>query len=455
MGDYRGYLLGKSQANSLFGFKPNYMPDSLMDFQSDLVDWSIEKGRGALFADCGLGKTLMQLVWAENVHRHTNKGTLVLTPLAVSPQTVGEASKFDIEAYRSMDGKPKKGITVTNFEKLHLFDSDDYSGVVVDESSILKSFDGKTKERITEFVRKMKYRLLCTATAAPNDYIELGTSSEALGYMGHVDMLNKFFRNDLNNTAQGRAYGQVLKWRLKGHAEIPFWRWVCSWARAIRKPSDIGYEDGAFKLPPLIQKEYEVISESLPEGMMFALPAVTLNEQREERNRTLNERCEKVAELVSGTGKPALVWCSLNKEGHLLEKMIAGSVQVSGSDSDEKKEDLLTGFAKGNHRVLITKPKIGAWGLNYQHCSHVTFFPSHSFEQFYQGVRRCWRFGQKNPVQVDIITTEGERRVLSNLKRKSAAAEKMFENLNRYMNNPAVITSGGGHDKTQEIPSWA
>jgi hypothetical protein len=326
--------------------------------------------------------------------------------------------------------------------------------VVCDESSILKSFDGKRRGDITQFMRKVPYRLLQTATAAPNDFVELGTSSEALGYMGHMDMLNRFFKNDLNNSAQGRMRGEVIKWRLKGHAELPFWRWVCSWARAIRRPSDLGFDDSRFILPALNEVEHLVEARTLAEGRLFAMPAVGLKEQREERRRTVQERCEQVAALVNNTGQPALVWCHLNDEGDVLEKMIPDAVQVAGSDTDERKEERLEAFADGRARVLVTKPKIGAWGLNFQHCNHVTFFPSHSFEQYYQAVRRCWRFGQQRAVRVDIITTEGERGVMRNLQRKAEQADTMFSNLVAEMNNAQHIARSVTDSKQIEVPTW-
>jgi len=241
---------------------------------------------------------------------------------------------------------------------------------------------------------------------------------------------------------------------LKGHAEVPFWRWVCSWARAIRRPSDLGFDDRAFTLPALNEVEHLVEAQTLAEGMLFAMPAQGLQEQREERRRTVQERCERVAELVNRTGQPALVWCHLNDEGDLLEKLIPDAVQVSGSDSDERKEDRLEAFAEGRARVLITKPKIGAWGLNFQHCNHITFFPSHSFEQYYQAVRRCWRFGQKREVTVDIVTTEGERGVMRNLQRKAAQADTMFSHLVAEMNHSLAIERANNHTKTMEVPKW-
>jgi hypothetical protein len=451
---YFDFLDYKTHRGADQGFSPVWMPDFLFDFQASLVEWSIRTGRAAILADCGLGKTPMELVWAENVARKTGGRVLILAPLAVSHQIVREAEKFGIRVTRSNDGTAHDGITVTNYERLSLFNTRDFAGVVCDESSILKSYDGQRRTEITAFMRKTPYRLLATATAAPNDYIELGTSSEALGYLGHMDMLNRFFKNDLNNSANGRMRGEVIKWRFKGHAETPFWRWVCSWARAIRKPSDIGFDDGRFILPPLEEVDHLVESDTPPDGMLFALPAVGLKEQREERRRTIRERCEKVAELVNNTGEPALVWCHLNEEGDLLESLIPDCVQVKGADSDERKEDRMIAFADGRARVLVTKPKIGAWGLNFQHCAHITFFPSHSFEQYYQGVRRCWRFGQTRPVRVDVIETEGDKDVLKNLQRKARQADQMFSNLVREMNEVLHLSKTRTFTNTEQVPSW-
>jgi hypothetical protein len=274
-----------------------------------------------------------------------------------------------------------------------------------------------------------------------------------------MDMLNKFFKNDQNNSslrARSVLFGGVdhkAKWRFKGHAEDAFWRWVSSWARACRMPSDMGFDNDGFVLPSKREQEH-IIEASRPlNGYLFAMPAIGLDEQRQERKSTIKERCEKVAELVN-TDKPALVWCQYNEEGELLQSLIPDSQEVAGRHSDEVKEERLLGFARGDFRVLITKPKIGAWGLNYQHCSHITFFPSHSFEQYYQGVRRCWRFGQKNEVKIDIVTTPGEIEVLKNLQRKSAASDKMFENLIRFMNDHLKINNIKNYNKKEEIPTW-
>jgi hypothetical protein len=450
---YNSFLDGKNSVGADSGFKPTFIPDSLFDFQAAMCEYAITKGRSALLEDCGLGKTIQHLVWSQNIVEHTNKPVLILTPLAVAEQTKREGEKFGIETNRSNDGQVKGKITITNYEKLHLFNWQDYSAVVCDESSRIKSSSSQTKQEVTDFMRKIPYRLLCTATAAPNDYLELGTSSEALGYLGFLDMLNRFFKNDNNNTTMRRMYGEAPKWRFRGHAEIPFWRWVCSWARALRKPSDLGFNDDGFILPELIENEHVVEARKLAEGMLFSTPAGDLIEQRAERKRTIEERCQRVAELVNHD-KPALVWCHLNDEGNMLEKMIPDAIQVSGKDNDDRKEEKLLSFADGKSRVMITKPKIGAHGLNLQHCSHVTFFPSHSYEQYYQGVRRCWRFGQKNPVVVDIVMTEGERKVMSNLQRKSVAADLMFTRLVEEMNNARGIKEENKLVNKMEIPSW-
>lgn len=451
--NYAEFLTRKAQAGAKTGFRPVWMSDALFEFQALLTAWAIEQGRAAIFADCGLGKTLVQLVWAENVVRHTNKKVLILTPLAVGAQTVAEAAKFGIEAHRVTRTDVRPGINVINYERLNHLDWQDFAGVVCDESSILKSMDGVRRGEITVFMRKVPYRLLCTATAAPNDYMELGTSSEALGYLGHTDMLQRFFKNDRSNVAAGRYHGQSVNWRLKHHAEQGFWRWVCSWARACRRPSDLGCDDGPFVLPPLTETEHLVDARSLPTGMLFQMASGDLNAQREERRRTIQERCERVAALVD-TGEQALVWCHLNAEGDVLERLIPDAHQVSGDDSEDVKEERLLAFASGQIRVLVTKPKIGAWGLNFQGCAHQTYFPDHSFEQYYQGVRRSWRFGQQRAVQIDIVTTEGGRGVLANLQRKAAAADVMFSSLVREMNSALHIgpISRDGH--SVEVPAW-
>lgn len=448
---YIDFLASKQQVDGDHGFDPSFLPDWLFDYQVALVRWACRKGRAAIFADCGMGKTPMQLVWGDNVRVHTGKPTLALTPLAVSYQTVGEAERFGIEAIRSSGGKPQAGIVVTNYERLHHFNPDHFGGVICDESSILKNFDGATKAAVTEFMRTIPYRLLCTATAAPNDYHELGTSSEALGYLGYQDMLSRFFKEDIIKDYLG--WGRKA-YRFRGHAEEPFWRWVCSWARACRKPSDLGFDDGRLVLPPLREHEVVVHSSKTRAGMLFSLPAESLQDQREERRITLEDRCEEAARIVANHDAASVVWCHLNDEADLLERLIPDCRQVSGSQSEEQKEEILLAFQRGELKRLVTKPKIGCFGLNWQHCHNVVTFASHSWEQYYQAVRRCWRFGQTQPVDVHVIATEGEVGVLSNLRRKADAADRMFESLVRHMGNALAVDHRRTFPHSERIPSW-
>lgn len=782
---YLAFLERKTQCGADSGFKPLFMPDSLFPFQSHLADYAIRGGRRALFADCGLGKTALELTFAENVMRHTNKPVLLLDPLAVSPQTVREGEKFGVSAKQSRDGTVyRDAVTVTNYEQLHRFDWKDFGGVVCDEcfppdtlidsplgacyikdvrvgqiitnasgedrvsdvhrrevkgairitverrlwkgpkpvdsitsspnhpyftqrgwvcaqdlqpsdsimatseamrlvregrnpshiaggsqeflrqvlfsemadgeagiqgedlhtgatkesypgnqglvgtrhsrgsegetsnkriepdvqpgnqseglphieshelqtfrtwrkwdgtdrgtviygegvraevgngvclitgpkdsglsdllqdglsrsraencnrggwslsslpegsgpkegcqvgfsrveslevlepghpdleryrdadgriyfydigatrhpsfsingllvhnSSILKSFDGATRTAVTEFMRKIPYRLLATATPAPNDYIELGTSSEALGFLGHMDMLARFFKNDRNTcdtrttTRRAPAMGGPVSsgWRFKGHAEIPFLQFVTSWARACRRPSDLGFSDEGFALPELIEQDHMVESSTLAPGKLFPTVATNMREEREERRRTLKERCEKAAELAQD-GKPFVIWCQLNDEGDLLADLLKDcAIQISGNHCDEEKEERYLAFSRGHSRGLITKQKIGGWGLNWQHCAHVIEFATHSYEAHYQGVRRCWRFGQKNPVTNDVIYTEGQRAIKDNMRRKAEQADHMFTSLVAEMNHAAQQDKDYSFTQKAELPSW-
>lgn len=444
---YADFLDAKTQVGSEHGFDPVWMPDKLFPFQVALTEWAIRKGRAAIFADCGLGKTPMQLTWAENVARKTDRRVLILTPLAVAFQTVNEGAKFGIEVTHRRDGlKAGDQIVVTNYERLHHFNPEDFSGVICDESSILKNFDGETRKAITDFMRKRPYRLLCTATAAPNDYVELGTSAESLGIMERKHMLAQFFTHDGGDTST---------WRIKGHArEHLFWRWVCSWARACRNPSDLGFDNGAFALPGLSVRDHVVSALKPLDGYLFDLPAVGLDEQRSDLRRTIDERCGMAADLCNSHDNSAVCWTNLNAEADAITKATRGAVNVQGSDSDEEKEEAFSAFAKGQIRVMVSKPSIAGFGLNWQHCSHMTFFPSHSYEQYYQCVRRCWRFGQKNPVTVDMVTTDGQQNVLRNMERKAEAAAKMFEQLVALMREELHITKTTGYTKKEEVPSW-
>lgn len=449
--EYRAFVEGKTHLAGEFGFEPVYKNSNCYDFQNHLIEWALHQGRGATFADCGLGKTLMQLVWAENVYRKTNKPVLILAPLSVSSQTVEEAEKFDIEAYRSSDGKfPQgKGIITTNYERLHNFDFADFSGIVCDESSILKNFDGKIKATITNAMRKVKYRAMYTATPSPNDYTELGTSAEALGDMAYMDMLSTFFKSN-DDTLHPAHIGQ--NWRFKGHAEVHFWRWVASWARAIRMPSDLGYSDNGWVLPELVELHHEV--ESYPtDGQLFAMPVSGLPAEREERKRTIKERCELAAEKIM-QHKTGVSRCHLNAEADLLTEIIPGAVNLSGSDKDEAKEEKFRAFRSGEITHLVTKPKIAALGVNWQHCDACTYFDDYSYEQYYQAVRRFWRFGQKNPVTVHQIGTTSLQNVAKSRKRKAEAADKMFGQMMEHMVNAQRNRKIFNDTQEMEAPAW-
>ena len=428
------------------GFDVTFMPDKLFPFQKSLVEFGTRKARAEIFADCGLGKTPIQLAWAQNVVEKTNGRVIILTPVAVGPQTVREGEKFGIECARSRDGKFNGSkIIVTNYEQLHKFNPNDFAGMVADESGILKNQHGATRNEVVDFANQIKYRMLCSATPSPNDYTELGNSVAALGIMRMVEMLAKYFIHDSSDTGS---------WRLKGHAQDPFWKFVASWARAVRHPKDIGFDQVGYDLPPL-KTELHLLKSKPLEGFLFPSEAVTLDEQRAERRDTINERCEKVASIANKTTDQFVAWCSLNEESALLTRYINGSVELSGSDSDEEKEEKVIGFASGHIRALVTKPKICSHGVNWQGCNQMSFFPSHSHEQFYQAVRRCWRFGQTKPVTVHIVTTEAESLVLDNLRRKERDADEMFS---RIVANMAAFYAND--EKTynptikQIIPSW-
>ena len=459
---YSEFLARKAQANDAAGFEPLWLPDFLFPFQRDLTEWAVRMGRGALFADCGLGKTPMALVWAANVHRHTGRRVVIMAPLGVTRQLEREAAKFGLDAGVSRDGRPASApITITNYERLERFEAADFAGAVCDESSAIKAFDGKRRAIVTEFLRTLRYRLLATATAAPNDYTELGTSSEALGWLGHMDMLNRFFVNDQRTSdTQGRWRGhgaprvwEGQQWRFKGHAETPFWRWVASWARALRRPSDLGYDDAAFVLPPLSLRE-TVVKADTPRGdTLFDVPAVGLREERAELRHTLIQRCEAAAKRLADA-PVAVSWCHLNDESKLLADLIDGAVELTGSESVEAKEEKLAAFADGQIRVLVTKPSIAGWGLNWQHCNRLTYFPDHSYEQYYQAIRRFHRFGQDQPVTVDLITTEGGARTLANLQRKATSADRMFDALVAHMRDAQQAAPRAGHDRELMVPTW-
>jgi superfamily II DNA or RNA helicase len=390
----------------------------LFPFQRDIVRWALRLGKACIFADCGLGKTLMQLEWA----RHIGGKCLILTPLAVAAQTAREAEKIGIKAQVCRSGHDViNGINIANYERLHKFDTDEFKSVVLDESSILKAFDGKTRNQIIGAFGRIPYRLACTATPSPNDHMELGNHAEFLGVMSRTEMLSMFFVHDGGDTS---------KWRIKGHAEGKFWEWVASWACMLRKPSDLGYDDNGFILPELRVKETILASDGPSDGMLFPAPANTLQERRGARRASLADRVSESAAIANGTDKPVLLWCNLNDESTALTAAIPDAVEITGSDTPEHKEASMAGFSDGSIRVLVTKPSIAGFGMNWQHCSDMVFVGlSDSYEQFYQAVRRCWRFGQKNPVNVHVIIGGRETNVLQNVKRKEADLEKMQEGM--------------------------
>lgn len=423
MSSYEDFLAHKRVIDPATGLQdvPPLNPQ-LFDFQRDIVGWALKRGRAAIFADCGMGKTPMQLEWA----RHIPGNVLILAPLAVAAQTVREGEKFGIAVkYAREQHQAEQGITITNYEMLEHFDPSEFDGVVLDESSILKAYDGKTRTRIIDAFAKTPFRLACTATPAPNDYMELGNHAEFLGVMSRVEMLAMFFVHD---------GGETQQWRLKGHAESEFWKWLCSWAVMIRKPSDLGYDDGDFTLPEMVMHQSTVKVDKPTDGYLFPLEAQSLQDRLAARRSTITERVEDCAAIVNATKRPFLVWCNLNSESDALVKAIPDAVEVKGSDSNDAKERAMLGFTDGSIRVLVTKPSIAGFGMNWQHCADMAFVGlSDSYEQFYQAVRRCWRFGQHNTVNVHVITAETEGAVVANIKRKEADAMSMAENMVEHM----------------------
>ena len=425
--EYRSFVASKQWKAPASGFEATFLPDALFDWQKAIVRWACKKGRAALFEDCGLGKTFQQLVWARNVQSHTGGSVLILAPLAVAGQTVREGGKFGIIAkhVRELDEVDGPGIYVANYERLDRFLAVKWSGIVLDESSILKSFNGTIRNTIIEGFAGVDYKLACTATPSPNDHTELGNHAEFLGVMTRTEMLASFFVHDAMETSV---------WRLKGHAQSDFWKWVAGWAIMARKPSDIGFSDDGFLMPPMQIITHTLESGIVQDGLLFAVAARTLEDQRAARRQTLPARVAKVAELVNASDRPWLVWCELNDEGDDLESAIPDAVQVSGADDDDAKSSKMLGFTDGTHRVLTTKAKIAGYGMNWQHCNRMAFVGlSHSYEQFYQSVRRCWRFGQNQTVEVHIVSTDIESEIMENIQRKQADADAMAAGMIEHM----------------------
>ena len=435
--DYLEFLENKKHSIGDFGFKANYIPDMAFDFQKAIIEKAVSKGRMAIFADTGLGKTLMQVAIAQNIVNHTGGKVLILTPLAVAFQFIIEAEKLgltDIEY--SKDGVFSKSIVICNYERLHYFNKEEFKGVVLDESSILKNFDGKIKNQVTSFVKKIPYRFLSTATPSPNDFIELGTSSEALGYMGYMDMLTKFFKNNMASIAkQSKNIGE--KYYLKPHAEKSFFAWVNQWSMMVKMPSDLGFDNTRYELPELITNKHVVENKCTVDVdgqiKMFTFVAKSFREIRHEQKVTLEDRCIKAVELAKG--KTSVYWVNLNDESSLIKKLDPEAVEITGSMTIDKKEQILMDFANGKIKRLITKAKMTGMGLNWQHCNHSVFFPTYSYEQYYQAIRRFWRFGQKNNVVIDLVISDGQTRVLQALQQKTEKAIQLYENLTKNVNS--------------------
>ena len=434
---YEDFIQNKKHLIGNFGFDANFIPDCAFDFQKHVIEKAVKKGRVAVFLDTGLGKTLVQLSIAKNIINHTNKKVLILTPLAVGFQFIKEAKDRNItdDIEISKDGKHTKKIVVANYERLHYFNEKDFECVILDESSILKNFDGKIKNSITSFIKKIPYRFLSTATPSPNDFIELGTSSEALGYMGYMDMLGKFFKNNQNSVdSNNRNIGE--KFYLKPHAEKDFFSWVNQWSIMAKMPSDLGFSNERYNLPELIINRHIVENQSLidinGQVQMFTPIAKSMTEVRHEQKQTEEKRCEKAIELASG--KTSVYWCNTNNESAILKSSDKDAFEIIGSQSIDKKEEILIAFANGEIERLITKAKMTSMGLNWQHCNHSVFFPTWSYEQYYQAIRRFWRFGQKNDVTIDMVISDGQTRVLEALEQKTQKAIELHKNLTENVN---------------------
>ena len=422
------------------------LPDFLFPHQRDIVSWALRRGRAAVFAGTGLGKTAMELTWADAVSAHTDKPVLVFAPLAVAAQHIREADKFKLPAQLvRTQADVRLGVNVTNYQKIEHFDLSRFGGIVLDESSILKSTDGKYRTRLIEECAAVPFRLAATATPAPNDFMELGNHAEFIGAMSYTDMLATFFTHD---------GGETQKWRLKGHAEDEFWKWMASWSVMLRKPSDLGYPDEGYNLPPLRQQQHMVAADYTPSmdtGLLFPMEARTMQERLGARRDTVDERVALAAQITPGD-RPFVWWCNLNSESEALAKAIPGAVELRGSDSDDAKEQKIAGFLDGTIRVLVTKSSIAGFGLNFQHCADTGFVGlNDSFEQVFQAVRRFWRFGQTKPVTAHFIAAETEGAVVANLRRKEADAERMAASMVMHM---ADLSSQAVRGVARTIPDY-
>lgn len=429
--NYAEFIQSKKHSIGNFGFEPVFFPDGCFDFQKYIIEKSVRKGRLGIFCDTGLGKTLIQLSIAENIVRKTNKQVLILTPLAVAFQFINEAERIGVDdVAHTKDGLIKNKITVCNYERMHLLNPEDFECVMLDESSILKNFSGKTRDQIVAFIKRVQYRFLSTATPSPNDFIELGNSSEALGYMGYMDMLTKFFKSN-QNTADSNNRNIGEKFYLKPHAEKDFFAWVNQWSIMVKKPSDLGFFDDRYELPLLHTNKHIVKNDATwcvsGQQTLFAVPAQRLTEVREEQKLTVKERCEKAVNLA--IGKTSVYWCNLNEESETLSRLDKDAAEIVGGMTIDQKEEILVSFAKGEIKRLITKAKMTSMGLNWQHCNHTVFFPTYSYEQYYQAIRRFWRFGQTKEVTCDMVISEGQTKVMEAIEQKTQKAIQLYGNL--------------------------
>ena len=453
-GEYQAFIAGKSFRHVEAGFDCDELDYPLFDYQVPIVRWALKRGKAAVFADTGLGKTIMQLAWADQVARRTGKPVLVLAPLAVSNQTIEEGAKYGISVNKADPGSPATGamIVITNYEQLHKFNPCDYIGVVLDESSILKGMDGRRRREITDFAHSIQYRLSCTATPSPNDFMELGTQSEFLGIMSQIEMLAMFFIHD---------GGDVAKWRLKGHGQSKFFQWLATWAIVIRKPDDLGFDGSRHALPPIVYHSHVI--ETDPQDSLFVEPAQGLQDRNKARKDSVRDRVAKAAEIANSMDGQVLIWCHLNEESEMLTALVRDAVEVKGADAPEHKTKSLMGFAHGDVRVMVSKPKIAGFGMNWQNCNQMIFVGlSDSWESYYQAIRRCWRFGQTKHVHVHVVSADTEGAVIENIQRKDqqnkVLGESMVDHMKTMMDKSifaAATTKTEYNPKIKmEIPQW-
>ncbi len=456
--EYREFIARKTRELKPMGFKCGELCDSAFDWQRVVVEWAVKRGRAALFEDCGLGKTIQQLMWADQVAMHTGGRVVIHCPVGVRNQTAQEAERFGISGVRVVDcdSDISSAISLVNYEKLHKIDTSQFAGVVLDESSILKSYTGKTKRQLCEAYSKTPYRLCCTATAAPNDHMEIGNHADFLGVMPSNEMLSRWFIND---TMKAGGY------RLKGHAESDFWKWVSSWAICLEKPSDIGYLDDGYELPEKIEVDHVVdYEQEAPAGYLFATGGtVNATTIHKEKRQSSNHRARVVAEIVNSEPDESwIIWCDTNYEADVLAAEIPDAVEVRGNDSSSKKEELLNGFSEGKFKRLITKPTVAGFGMNWQHCSRAVFIGlSFSYEQYYQAIRRIYRFGQKREVEIHCVSTPTEAKAREAILRKSGQHDAMKLGMAKAMASFTRDSLSGelkreSYEPTQkmEIPKW-